>query len=163
MTLYFDTNVFYNAYVPTEKANEIADWLFEQMTEQFPIKTSEWSIIEFFRALKKQENLNNLSSEDVNLISDFFIGDIVRMQQEKILHLIPVTIKLIIRSKRYIFSHNLYASDALHITTAIMNTVSAFVSFDADFNTMSNEIQILNPYASNFKARISKMKRSVDY
>jgi len=53
MPIYIDTNVFYNAYCPNEE-RFAADWLLKQLIPEFPGITSEWTIAEMFRALKKQ-------------------------------------------------------------------------------------------------------------
>ncbi|NHJ85802.1 MAG: type II toxin-antitoxin system VapC family toxin [Asgard group archaeon] len=157
MTLYLDTNVFYNAYCPIEDAS-LVDWLFDQLHPDFPAITSEWCLIEIFRAFKKQMNLGAITKKDAEIALDYFLSDIGEMVKNKTLLLVPVTQALIIASRDLIFTCNLYAADALHATTALKLESRAFITFDSDFNVPLGNIPILNPSITNFKSEIAKCK-----
>ena len=156
MALYLDTNVFYHAYCPTEDAS-IVDWLFSQVHPEFPVITSEWCLIEMFRALKKQVNLETISEKNAELAIDFFLSDVGEMVKKKNLLLAPVSHALLITSREFIFSSNLYAADALHAATALKYNASAFITFDADFKANLQSIPVFNPSSHTFKTSISKL------
>ena len=61
--IYLDTNIFYTAYSPVEES-EKADQIISELNDTLIGITSEWTIIEIFRAFKKQVNLQVLEEED---------------------------------------------------------------------------------------------------
>ena len=153
MQFYLDTNIFYHAYCPVENG-AIIDWLFENLSPKFQGITSEWAIIEMFRALKKQANLGIIEEKDANLALDFFLVEIGQMVQDEKIILKPVSFKSIILARELIFTYNLYAADAIHGTTAIQSNVNAFISTDSDFKYDLGSIPIINPLETNFKEKI---------
>ena len=157
MTLYLDTNVFYHAYCPIEDAS-IVDWLFSQVHTDFPAITSEWCLIEMFRAFKKQVNLGTIAEKDAELALDYFLSDIGEMAKKKILVIVPVTFTHIIASRELIFASNLYAADALHAITAQRLKTKAFITFDSDFKANLGTMPIFNPSSKEFKSAIEKLK-----
>jgi len=156
MALYLDTNVFYHAYCPIEDASKV-DWLFSQVHPDFPAITSEWSLIEMFRAFKKQVNLGTISEKNAEIAIDFFLSDIGEMVKKKVLILVPVSKSLIITSRELIFGYNLYAADALHATTALKLKTRAFISFDSDFKANLGDMPTVNPSSQDFKSLIRKI------
>ncbi|MHA1169032.1 MAG: type II toxin-antitoxin system VapC family toxin [Candidatus Hodarchaeales archaeon] len=154
MKTYLDTNVFYNAYCPVEN-NDLADWILDQLTPTFQAITSEWTLLEMFRALKKQVNLGKIAEKEAKTTIDFFLSEISEMSVKNKLELIPVTQFMIIASKRRVFNDNLYAADALHATVAIISNVNSFITFDRDFKVNLGNILILNPQDPGFKDAFS--------
>ena len=150
MKVYIDSNVFYNAYSPVE-TNEIADWILEQLTPKIQGVTSEWTLLEMFRALKKQVNLNNIEEKDAKLLLDFFLSDLGEMTETGKIIIQPITRSMIIRSRRHVFNDNLYAADALHATVAILSQVKYFISFDQDFKANLENVTVLHPNDPNFR------------
>ena len=153
MQFYLDTYIFYHAYCPVEKGS-IIDWLFEELSAEFQGVTSEWAIVEMFRALKKQVNLEIIEEKDANLALDFFLVEIGQMVQDDKILLKPVSFKSIIAARELIFTYNLYAADAIHGTTAIQSNVDAFITTDSDFKYDLGSIPIINPLETNFKEKI---------
>ena len=153
MSVYLDTNVFYNAYCPVENS-ELADWILNLLTPNFQGITSEWTLLEMFRALKKQVNLEKIEEKVAKVVLDFFLSEIGEMSKNKQLKLIPVTKSSIISSRKQIFKHNLYAADALHATVALASKVESFITFDRDFKGNLGTIPILNPVDQEFKKKI---------
>ena len=157
--VYLDTNIFYNAYCPVEN-NVLADWLINQLTPQFQGVTCEWTILEMFRALKKQVNLEKIAEKDAKLALDFFLAELGEMNEEKILRLVPVTRSAIIASRKIIFANNLYAADAIHASIALTSQVELFISFDSDYRANLGSIPILSPLDSHFKSTLISRKKS---
>ena len=158
MAIYLDTNVFYNAYCPTED-RFIADWLLNQLSSEFQGITSEWTIAEIFRAFKKQVNLDRIKEQDAQIALDLFLSEIGEYSQKKKLILIPVKMAYIMNARSLIFKRNLYAADAIHAMTAKQMEVDVFISFDRDFKKLKF-IPVLNPSEENFKEEISKIKNA---
>ncbi|MFX1286058.1 MAG: type II toxin-antitoxin system VapC family toxin [Promethearchaeota archaeon] len=157
MGVYLDTNIFYNAYCPVEN-NALADWLLNQLTPNFQGITCEWTILEMFRALKKQANLGKIEEKAAKLALDFFLSELGEMVEEKVLKIIPVTRSAIMASRKQIFDHNLYAADALHAAIALASQVKSFITFDSDFRGNLEIIPILNPVDPEFKEKIIKLR-----
>ncbi|WP_287588073.1 type II toxin-antitoxin system VapC family toxin [Candidatus Borrarchaeum sp.] len=157
MPIYLDSNVFYNAYCPVENQKH-ADWLLNQLTENFYGVTCEWTILEMFRALKKQSNLGTISEKDANITLDFFLSDIGEMNQKKILTLVPVTKTAIMASRNQIFNRNLYAAEALHAVIAINSNADIFVTYDSDFRGILGTIPVINPDHESFTEKILELK-----
>jgi predicted nucleic acid-binding protein len=153
MGVYLDTNIFYNAYCPVEN-NALADWLLNQLTPRFQGVTCEWTILEMFRALKKQINLETIEEKAAKIALDFFLSELGEMVEEKILAIIPVTRSAIMASRKQIFEYNLYAADALHAAIALASQVKLFITFDSDFRGNLENIPILNPLDPEFKEKI---------
>ncbi|MBD3192561.1 MAG: hypothetical protein GF308_18115 [Candidatus Heimdallarchaeota archaeon] len=82
------------AYCPIEVAFFV-DWLFSQLHLDFPAITSEWALIEMFRAFKKQVNLETIAEKDADIALDYFLSDVGEMVKNKIVNLILVTQGLI--------------------------------------------------------------------
>ncbi|MHA1725055.1 MAG: type II toxin-antitoxin system VapC family toxin [Promethearchaeota archaeon] len=156
MSIYIDTNVFYTAYCPIEE-RVVADWLLKQLEPKFFGITSEWTIIEMFRALNKQVNLGRFEEEDAQITIDLFLTDIGEYSQKKKLILVPVKKTYILNSRKIIFTNNLYATDAIHLVTAIEMKVDVFITFDNDFKKLK-KLPILNPSDKNFKNDLIKIK-----
>ena len=155
MKIYLDTNIFYNAYCPVEN-NEVADWILSQLDLQNQGITSEWTILEMFRALKKQVNLKTIAEKDAKTVIDFFLSEMGEMSDTDHLQILPITRSMIISSRKHIFTHNLYAADALHTTVAISAQVDCFLTFDGDFKLDLGNIKILNPVDPEFKAKFKR-------
>ncbi len=158
MTIYLDTNVFYHAYCPVEDP-VTADWILAQITPEFPGVTSELTIAEIFRAFKKQVNLGVIEVGKAQDALDFFLADIEEMTQSKILHLLPVKMGTIVAARQLIFDHNLYVADALHATSALNARAKGFVTFDADFKGVFENLLILIPTTPNFQKDFIKLKK----
>ncbi|MHA2174452.1 MAG: type II toxin-antitoxin system VapC family toxin [Candidatus Hodarchaeales archaeon] len=157
MGVYLDTNVFYNAYFPVEN-NALADWLLNQLTPKFQGVTCEWTILEMFRALKKQVNLEKIEVKAAKIALDFFLSELGEMAEEKVLKIIPVTRSAIMASRKQIFDHNLYAADGLHAAIALASQVKLFITFDSDFRGNLEITPILNPSDPGFKEKIIKFQ-----
>ncbi len=145
------TNVFYHAYCPTENENG-ADWLLERLGRAFQGVTSEWMLVEMFRALKKQANLGVVSEDDANLVLDFFLSEIGEMVSDRRLQLIPVSVRILMASRKLIFQANLYAADAVHAATAREVKADCFITFDKDFREYLVGIPVLNPSDPSFRS-----------
>ena len=156
MPVYIDTNVFYNAYCPIED-RFAADWLLKQIEPRFPGITSEWTIAEMFRAFKKQVNLERIEDQDAQIAIDLFLSELGEYTQNKKLILIPVKILLIMTSRTFIFTQNLYAADAIHVASAIEMNVDAFITFDSNFKKLKT-IPIYNPSDDKFQDVIHQIK-----
>ena len=150
MKVYLDTNIFYNAYCPVE-SNDIADWILDQLNPKIQGVTSEWTLLEMFRALKKQVNLNKIEEKEAKLTLDFFLSEIGEMTETEKIVILPITRSMIIGSRRHVFDYNLYAADALHATVAVLSQVTYFITFDGDFSMKLGDIPILNPNDSEFR------------
>ena len=153
--VYLDTNVFYNAYCPVEN-NKIADWILDQLNSNIQGVTSEWTLLEMFRALKKQVNLKKIGEEDARTTLDFFLSELGEMNESKRINILPITRSMIIGSRRHVFDNNLYAADALHATVAVLSQVNFFITFDGDFNVNLGDIPILNPNDPKFREIFQK-------
>lgn len=158
MAIYLDTNVFYNAYCPLEEY-EPANWILGQFSSSFKGLTSEWTIIEMFRALKKQVNLGCIQDREAKIALDFFLSEIGEMRKEGVFVLKPVNFSNIIASRNTIFKHNLYATDALYITTALDSKAVLFVTYDNDFKNVIEDIPVINPLDTSFKEHITSLKK----
>jgi len=147
---------FYNAYCPVEN-NALADWLLNQLTPKFQGVTCEWIILEIFRALKKQVNLEKIEEKAAKIALDFFLSELGEMTEEKVLKIIPVTRSAIMASRKQIFEHNLYAADALHAAIALASQVKSFITFNSDFRGNLENIPILNPIDPDFKDKLMNL------
>ncbi len=156
MPIYLDTNVFYSAYCPIDD-RFVADWLLNQTSSKFPAITSEWTIAEMFRGLKKQVNLDRIEEADAQVALNLFLSDIWKYVHEKRLFLIPVKISFIMAARPFIFDRNLYAADAIHAVTAIQTNAEAFITFDSDFKKFK-EIPVLYPKEAKFKDKFNQLK-----
>lgn len=82
MRLYFDTNLFYYRYCPSENS-EMIDNIVDRLTSDDIIVTCEIMIAEMFRAFKKQANLDVIEKSDMEMAVNFFLSDIKKLEREK--------------------------------------------------------------------------------
>ncbi len=157
MAIYLDTNVFYNAYCPVEEPT-VADQVLESLTQESLGITCEWSVVEMFRAFKKQVNLGVIAEADAQTAIDFFLADLAEMTDSGALRLIPVTLKIIMNARKQIFERNLYSADVVHATVANEMGVKAFITYDRDFRMNLGEIPVLNPVNPNFLEELAKTR-----
>lgn len=157
MKIYLDTNVFYNAYSPVEES-EICDWILEQLDTDFVGVTSEWTIIEMFRALKKQVNLEVIDEEEASIALTYFLAELGEFERNGKLITLPVTRKSIMGSRKLIFEKNIYSADALHLFQAIDNGVNCFLTFDNTLRSRITELSVINPMLENFREQIISLK-----
>lgn len=144
MRLYFDTNLFYYRYCPSENS-EIVDSILNQLTSDDIVLTCEIMIAEMFRAFKKQTNLGVIEKSDMEMAINFLLSDIKKLEQENKIQLIPVTMNTIMKSKDFITEQNLYAVDAIHAATAVIHQCDEFLTFDGDFKNIHIGIPIIHP------------------
>ena len=144
MRIYFDTNLFYYRYCPSE-SSEIVDAIIDHISSGDVILTCEIMISEMFRAFKKQTNLGVIEKTDMEMAINFLLSDVKKMEQENKIQLIPVTMNNIMKSKDYITEQNLYAVDAIHAATAVIHQCDEFLTFDDDFKNIQIGIPIIHP------------------
>lgn len=140
--IYLDTSVFYHAYCPFEDSKS-SDWILDELLVQYHGITSEWTIIEMFRALKKQVNLVRLTEDAATTTLDFFLSEIFDIAKRSQLELIPASLADIIAARAHIFSSNLSGADSLHWQVALASRAKVFVSFDSHFEDISKEHGLL--------------------
>jgi len=131
--------------------------LFSQFSKTIQGLTCDWTIIEMFRAFKKQVNLGVIDTKDAQVALDFFLVDITEQSKKTTLILTPVTMAAIIAARKQIFSNNLYAADALHATVAINSQVKGFITLDKDFKANLDSIPVLNPKKESFKTTFKQI------
>jgi len=144
MRLYFDTNLFYYRYCPVE-SSELVDNIIDQLAPEDLIVTCEIMIAEMFRAFKKQANMGVIGKDEMELAVNFFLSDVKKLEQEKKIELIPITMNTIIKSREYIVEQNLYAVDAIHAATAVIHQCDEYLTFDSDFKKIHIGIPIIHP------------------
>lgn len=144
MRLYFDTNLFYYRYSPSENS-EIVDKIVDQLTSDDIIITCEIMIAEMFRAFKKQANLGVIEKSDMELAINFLLSDVKKLERENKIQLIPITMNAIMKSREYITEQNLYTVDAIHAATAVLHQCDEFLTFDGDFKNIYMGIPIVHP------------------
>lgn len=159
MKIYLDANVFYNAYSPVEES-EICDWILEQLSPDFIGVTSEWTILEMFRAFKKQVNLNVIDEDEASIALTYFLTELGDYERNGKLITLPVKRKAIIGGRKFIFEKNIYSADALHLFQAIDAKVSCFLTFDNTLFSRITELNKFNPMLENFKKLLISLKNS---
>ncbi|MFQ5981227.1 MAG: type II toxin-antitoxin system VapC family toxin [Candidatus Heimdallarchaeota archaeon] len=154
--IYLDTSVFYHAYCPFEDSKS-SDWILDELLAEYPGITSEWTIIEMVRALKKQVNLDRLTEDAATTTLDFFLSEIFDMAKRSQLELNPVSLADIIAARTHIFSSNLYSADALHWQVAIASRAKAFITFDSHFEGISKKYGLLlgDPKDAGFQEKLA--------
>ncbi|MBN2156227.1 MAG: type II toxin-antitoxin system VapC family toxin [Candidatus Lokiarchaeota archaeon] len=144
MRVYFDTNVYYYRYCPSE-SSELVDVIIDQLGPGDLILSCEIMIAEMFRAFKKQANLGVIGKEEMELAVNFFLSDVKKLEQKKKIELIPIDMKTIMISRQYIVDQSLYAVDAIHAATAVIHQCDEFLTFDRDFKKLNIGIPIIHP------------------
>ncbi len=102
--------------------------------------SSIWSHLEIHRAVQKRINQNELTRDDgVNLLKfiKFCLDGLVA--RRKIIEF-EVSKELIERAKQFIPSYNLFASDALHLATAVSNGCSGMLVDDYHFTRLDKKL-----------------------
>lgn len=157
MRIYLDATVFYQTYAPHENSRT-EDWIMDDLIPEFGGLTSQWTLLEVARALKKQVNLELLLESDARKLMDVLLVDMLEMQSADILLLEPISLADIINSRQLIDELNLYAADALHYHTARSRKATVLVSHDAHLLRHSTQqLPILCPKTTNFETEITRL------
>ena len=136
MRLYLEPSVLVKLFKTEPDSGEMADVVgaIDERRDWFGC-TSRWSLLEVARALKKDGKPNALV--DLNM---------KELRRHKIF-LIDVTRAILSGSERLIASHDIYASDALHVATftsvATTRRLDCMLSDDRHFKRLGKIVKVL--------------------
>lgn len=98
--------------------------------------SSVWSHLELHRGVQKRINQGEISSDDGSNLRTFIDVHLDRLVARRQLFELEVTRELVEEAKRLIASHNLYASDALHLASALSGGCSCILVDDYHFTRL---------------------------
>jgi len=96
--------------------------------------TSVWTRLEVTHAVKKRMNQEETSHDEGRDLLEFIDTQLGRLTE------CPVTEDLVSRAREIVVSHNLYASDALHLATAFAYGCKAMLVDDYHFRRSGRDI-----------------------
>jgi hypothetical protein len=103
--------------------------------------SSVWSHLELHRGVQKRINQKEITSAEGSDLRTFMDVHIDRLVARKQLLELEVTKELIDQAKRLIASHNLFASDALHLVSAISSECSCILVDDYHFTRLNKQVR----------------------
>jgi predicted nucleic acid-binding protein len=136
MRLYLEPSVLVKLFKKEPDSNRMIDLLgaLDERRDWFAC-TSRWSLLEVARALRKDEKPRELIELNLKELKRHRIS------------FIEVTRKILSDSEIVIASHDIYASDALHVATyshvAKMKRLDAMLSNDTHFKRLGTIVNVL--------------------
>jgi len=98
--------------------------------------TSAWSRLEITHAVRKRLNQGELSQDESRDLLEFIDTQLDRLARRKHLLECPVTESLVGRACELVMTHNLCASDAVHLATAVAYECRGVFVDDYHFNRL---------------------------
>jgi predicted nucleic acid-binding protein len=137
--LYLESSALWNLYYE-ETGAELVEHCLDN--PQLTCISSIWSQLEMERGIKKRENQKEITSEETENLRVFIETDGKRLVSKKQLETIPIVEEYILTAKRLIHEHNLFASDALHLASAILQGCKGILVDDYHFKRLNKKIEI---------------------
>ena len=134
--IYLEASALWTMYYG-EPGGDNVIWLLDN----YECFTSEWSILELSRAISKRYNQKEMTKKEAEALNFFILTDIEKLMRENKLKLIKVTWNLIKKAYHLIFPLNLYASDALHLSTALHYKTKIMFVDDFHFTRLKDKIK----------------------
>jgi len=134
--IYLEASALWAMYYG-EPGGDNVIWLLDN----YECYTSEWSILELSRAISKRYNQKEMTKKEAEALNFFILTDIEKLMRENKLKLIKVTWNLIKKAYHLIFPLNLYASDALHLSTALHYKTKIMFVDDFHFTRLKDKIK----------------------
>jgi len=134
--IYLEASALWTMYYG-EPGGDNVIWLLDN----YECFTSEWSILELSRAISKRYNQKEMTKKEAEALNFFILTDIEKLMRENKLKLIKVTWNLIKKAYHLIFPLNLYASDALHLSTALHYETKIMFVDDFHFTRLKDKIK----------------------
>jgi predicted nucleic acid-binding protein len=136
--LYLESSALWNLYYE-ETGAELVEHCLEN--PRLSCISSIWSQLEIERGIKKRENQKEITTEEAEHLSVFIETDSKRLERKKQLEIIPIVEEYILTAKRFIHEYNLFASDALHLVSAIRQGCEGFLVDDYHFKRLNKMIE----------------------
>ena len=136
--LYLESSALWILYYE-EIGAELVEYCLEN--PRIDCITSVWSRLEIERGIKKRENQKEILPEEAENLRIFIEADSKRIISKKQLIAIPIEEKYILTARRFITEYNLYASDALHLASGILQDCIGLIVDDYHFKRLDKIIE----------------------
>ncbi|MFW9917750.1 MAG: type II toxin-antitoxin system VapC family toxin [Candidatus Thorarchaeota archaeon] len=145
--LYFEPSALFKGYYE-EVGSEIVDFALRQLKAEVLVGlTSLWSLGEILRAFRKKVLAKTLPEKAAREAYEYFLADIREFEQDQKITILPITRVDIQALHPYIWNHNLFVSDALHVHSAVKAGATAFLAEDRHFRRFSKieTLKVVDP------------------
>ncbi len=136
--LYLESSALWNLYYE-ETGAELVEYCLEN--SQLTCISSIWSQLEIERGIKKRENQKEITAEEAENLRVFIETDGKRLASKKQLEIVPIVEDYIFTARRFIQEHNLFASDALHLASAVLQGCKGILVDDYHFKRLNKMIE----------------------
>ncbi|MGQ4913117.1 MAG: type II toxin-antitoxin system VapC family toxin [Candidatus Asgardarchaeia archaeon] len=159
--IYFEPSALFKGYFP-EEGSEVVEKVISALDgNNLCSFTSIWSLLEIARAFKKRVNLGEIDEKEGENAVIFFFTDIKKLVSEGRLVLLSIDTSLIMKSYKTLWKYNLYAADALHVTTYFENTLDYFFAVDRHFKKFEKieNLKLIDPLTEDGVAKVNELIR----
>ena len=136
--LYLESSSLWNLYYE-ELGAELVEHCLENT--QLTCISSIWSQLEIERGIKKRENQKEINSDEAKNLRAFIEIDSKRLISKKQLEMLPIIEEDILVARRFIHEYNLFASDALHLASAVLQGCKGVLVDDYHFLRLNKLIE----------------------
>lgn len=157
--IYLEPSALFKGYFP-EEGSEVVEKIIMALDRRiFCSYTSIWSLLEIVRAFKKRVNLGEIDAKDAESAIIFFFTDIRKLVSEGKMVLLSIDTTLIMKSYEILWRYNLYAADALHVTTYFENTLDYFIAVDRHFKRFRKikNLKLIDPLTESDIRKINEL------
>lgn len=138
INVYLESSALWNLYYEEDGAT-LVEFCLE--AEELSCLSSIWSLLELHRGIQKRLNQQELDREEATHLRVFVDTDLQLLIAKKKLSLWPVSEDVINNAKPYIPRYNLFASDALHLATAVVGSSRGLLVDDHHFSRLDTRIE----------------------
>ncbi len=135
MSVYLEASALWAMYYGEPGGDRVV-WVLDS----FSSLTLEWTLLELGRAVSKRLNEGEIVEAEAEELEMFILSDFRRLVGEKKMSLVRVSWPLIREAYMLIRPFNLYASDAVHMATAILKKVRVMLVDDFHFKRLSGKV-----------------------
>jgi predicted nucleic acid-binding protein len=129
--VYLDTSSLLKRYIE-EKGSEVIDKVYKE-SETGDIKTvfSVWNVGEALGVLDRYRRRNLLSDDELDTTVKSLISESLKMSRLDSLEILPITSTSLVESWLLVLKHQIYAADALQISSSKESGCSLFLGADS--------------------------------
>jgi predicted nucleic acid-binding protein len=138
LKLYLESSALWNLYYE-ETGAELVEHCLEN--PQLTCISSIWSQLEIDRGIKKREKQKEITSEEAVNLRVFIETDYKRLTRKKQLETVPIAEDYIFTARKLVHEHNLFASDALHLASAVLQGCTGILVDDYHFKRLTKKIE----------------------
>lgn len=150
MRVYLDSSVLVKRYVK-ESGSDSVDMLYHELESDPKLNSSivfsSWNLGEFYGAIDTKRRRGDISEQGLIEALSLLSQETKKFVAMKKLRIVPISAKILARSRDLVLKYHIYQADALQIESARQSKAELFISSDKKLIdcARSEELEAFNP------------------